>query len=330
MTFCDASKSRDAGLPSRYSNFTQSLLLPQRIDTVGMSGDTLSCAVGDTTQPSSKPPPTNEPPHLENAPGETPNSISADDDLFFDIPQEEKKDSELDKARSTSSSAPLFLPSSSEATTKPPYRDSQSADIDWAPSEDERSLPPTRPLSSMHTRSAPSSVITISDSEDENTTVPPPAKKRKHASPGLGSQSNLTGALKKLPLSDFEEKHDTEPVDSDALFVGTVVVDAWSTVKGKGHLQKGEILRLERDASATGLPGKTTAKSSSKSVAALTAAAKKKVKEDAIVRVVNSRGSGVYSTLPSLCYVSHNLAWLACRGWNYPDRPRSLDCQTSR
>ncbi|KAF8599722.1 hypothetical protein BDV93DRAFT_292739 [Ceratobasidium sp. AG-I] len=248
-----------------------------------MSSNNLSSRLEDTGEEV----PTNE------VTGEAPNSVSASDDLFFDIPREETVDSGFETPLSAPSAIPLFLPSSSEATTKPLYRDSQSADIEWIPSEDEQSLPPTRPPSSTCTRSAPSSIITISDSEDEHITVPPPAKKRKQVSPGMNSNSTSVGASNQNSLFESAKKRDTESPNSESFFVGTVGVDAWFMVNGKGQLQKGEILRLERDASATGLPGKTTAKSSSKSVAALAAAAKKKIKEDAIVRIVNSGGSEV-------------------------------------
>ncbi|KAG9119359.1 DNA helicase rad5, partial [Ceratobasidium sp. 392] len=212
------------------------------------------------------------------------------DELFFDIPEEELAEFERKKASSASVARPLFMPSSPQPAVEPPYCDSASADVDWIPSEDERSSPPTHPPSPAPTKSAPSSVITISDSEEETSPAPPPAKKRKQTpvalAPRATSSSTLAPATKTLSSSH-------KPLDSAALYVGDVVVEAWSLVKGKGYLKKGELLRLERDASASGTTGKTTSKSSSNSIAALAQAAKKKAKEDAIVRIVNSRGAEV-------------------------------------
>ncbi|KAG8732122.1 DNA helicase rad5 [Ceratobasidium sp. 414] len=217
--------------------------------------------------------------------GETAASELAEDELFFDIPGEELAEFERKKAASTSTARPLFLPSTPEATTKPTYRHSASADADWMPSEDEHSLL-IHPSSPAPTRSAPSSVITISDSEEENNTAPPPPKKRKHT-PVAAASTNTTAPTTTSGSSSHK------PLDSAALYVGEVVVEAWSLVKGKGYLKKGELLRLERDASASGATGKTSSKSSSTSIAALVEAAKKKAKEDAIVRVVNSQGAEV-------------------------------------
>ncbi|KAG9089435.1 DNA helicase rad5 [Ceratobasidium sp. UAMH 11750] len=231
--------------------------------------------------------PTNRLSATSKTTGETAVTEPAEDELFFDIPEEELAEFERKKAASTSTARPLFLPSSPESTTKLAYRDSASADVDWIPSEDERSF--TRPSSPARTRSAPSSVITISDSEEEGNAGPPPPKKRKHT-PVAVAPSLSTNAVAP-PASSSSSLH--KPLDSAALYVGDVVVEAWSLVKGKGYLRKGELLRLERDASASGATGKTSSKSSSNSLAALAEAAKKKAKEDAIVRVVNSQGAEV-------------------------------------
>ncbi|QRV97379.1 hypothetical protein RhiJN_25398 [Ceratobasidium sp. AG-Ba] len=215
------------------------------------------------------------------------------DELFFDIPEAELAEFERKKSISASTVRPLFMPSSPEppVNSKIDYRESASADIDWIPSDEEGFTPHTHPSSPARTRSAPSSVITISDSEEETVTAPPPTKKRKQTPLAIPSTTSASTALptKAPPVSSSLHK----PSDSAALYVGDIVVEAWSLVKGKGHLKKGDLLRLERDASASGSTGKTTSKSSSKSVAALAEAAKKKGKEDAIVRVVNSRGAEV-------------------------------------
>lgn len=197
-------------------------------------------------------------------------STSEDDgnDLFFAIQEDELLDYEVKNLQSRSE-APLFRPSSSPETTKP---DSETADVDWEPSDEERSSIPPRAPSTTNTKSAPSSVITISDSEDDEKAAPPPPKKRKPASP--------------RPASPVPRAESTKPLDCAALYIGGLVIEAWSTVKGKGHIRPNEVLRLERDA----LPGKTSSKSTSNTIAAITAAAKKKVTEDAIVRVVNSHG----------------------------------------
>jgi DNA repair protein RAD5 len=239
---------------------------------------------------------TDESSELVTSTGEAAIEVLADD-LFFDIPEEELAKFEHKKSHSDNTARPLFLPSSSDPVVQPSYRDSASADIDWAPSEDENSSLPIRPPSSSRTRSVPSSVITISDSEEESNASPPPTKKRKQTplvtkgSSTAQTSANASAAVVRLRSASHK------PLDCAALYVGEVVVEAWSTVKGKGHLRPGELLQLERDASASGTTGKTTSKSAATSVAALTAAAKKKVKEDAIVRVVNSRGSGMYFVL---------------------------------
>ncbi|KAG8771692.1 DNA helicase rad5 [Ceratobasidium sp. 428] len=217
----------------------------------------------------------------------TTTKIESADELFLNIPAEELADFERKKASSASNDRPLFLPSSSQSTIQPNYRDSANEDIDWIPSDGEGSSPPTHPPSPAPTRSAPSSIITISDSdsEEETNTAPPPTKKRKQA-PVVTARPPTS-----VPPSDPHSSSTPHmPLDSSDLYVGNVVVEAWSLVKGKGHLKQGELLRLERDASALGTTGKTTSKSSSNSVAALAEAAKKKAKEDAIVRIVNSRG----------------------------------------
>jgi hypothetical protein len=221
---------------------------------------------------------------VEQAQGTQRTSECSTNNLFFDIQEEELLEFERKNLRSLSE-APLFLPSSSEATTKLGCR-SESAGVDWASSEDERSSTLPRLSSTSHTKSAPSSVITISDSEDSEPVAPPPPKKRKHTPP-RSIVSNDHGAVP--ATSAISRSQSTKPLDCAALFIGDLVIEAWSTVKGKGHIRPGELLRLERDS----LPGKTSSKSTSNTVAALTAAAKKKVTEDAIVRVVNTRGSGM-------------------------------------
>ncbi|KAB5589602.1 hypothetical protein CTheo_6954 [Ceratobasidium theobromae] len=200
-------------------------------------------------------------------------------DLFFDIGENELIDFERKNPRKIS--APLFLPSSPHATANPGRPDSESADIDWIPSEDEGPSTLPRAPSTNHTKSGPSSVITISDSEEETSSIPPP-KKRKCTPPS--DISNDPGTVASTGTTTRSQS--TKPVDCASLFIGNLVVEAWSTVKGKGHIRPGEVLRLERDSP----PGKTSSKSTSNTIAAITAAAKKKVTEDAIVRVVNSRG----------------------------------------
>ncbi|CAE6356649.1 unnamed protein product [Rhizoctonia solani] len=213
------------------------------------------------------------------------NSATGDstNDLFFDIKDEETLKHE-NKKQGDSSEPPLFRPPSSQ--DKVPEHDrhtSPGGDLDWAPSDEERGSTPRAP-STTRTKSAPSSVITISDSEDEP--VIPPTKKRKPAP----SASSVSSRVNSTSAPSLPSRCQTdEPLDCTALFIGNLTVEAWSTVKGKGHLRPGELLRLERD----GLPGKTSSKSRANNIASITAAAKKKLGEDAIVRVVNSRGSEV-------------------------------------
>ncbi|KAG8716731.1 DNA helicase rad5 [Ceratobasidium sp. 394] len=221
--------------------------------------------------------PTSRLPATSKTTGETAVTELAEDELFFDIPEEELAEFERKKSAPTSTARPIFLPSSPESTTKLAYRDSASAEVDWIPSKDERSF--TRP----------SSVIIIPDSEEESNAGPPPPKKRKHTPVAVAPRLSTNAVAP--PTSSRSSSH--KPLDSAALYVVDVVVEAWSLVKGKGYLRKGELLRLERDASASGATGKTSSKSSSNSLAALVEAAKKKAKEDAIVRVVNSREAEV-------------------------------------
>ncbi|KAF8745233.1 HIRAN domain, partial [Rhizoctonia solani] len=202
-------------------------------------------------------------------------------DLFFDIHDEELVENERQKQGKTSED-PLFRPSSSQDIPASDRHNSPDGDVDWVPTDEERGSTPRAP-STTHTKSAPSSVITISDSEDE--TAPPPKKQKPATSlPAISSRANSASASS-LSL----RSQSTKPPDYVALFVGDLTVEAWSTVKGKGHLRPGELLRLERD----DLPGKTSSKSKANNIASITAAAKKKLGEDAIVRVVNSRGSEV-------------------------------------
>ncbi|CAE6477250.1 unnamed protein product [Rhizoctonia solani] len=202
-------------------------------------------------------------------------------DLFFDIQDEELVENERQKQGNTSED-PLFRPSSSQDIPASDRHNSPDGDVDWVPTDEERGSTPRAP-STTHTKSAPSSVITISDSEDE--TAPPPKKQKPATSlPAISSRANSASASS-LSL----RSQSTKPPDYAALFVGDLTVEAWSTVKGKGHLRPGELLRLERD----DLPGKTSNKSKANNIASITAAAKKKLGEDAIVRVVNSRGSEV-------------------------------------
>ncbi|EUC55471.1 SNF2 family amino-terminal protein, partial [Rhizoctonia solani AG-3 Rhs1AP] len=203
-------------------------------------------------------------------------------DLFFDIKDEELLEYERQKQRAVSV-APLFRPPSPEDAPRSDRHDSPNEDIDWVPTDEERDPTPRAP-STTNTKSAPSSVITISDSEDE--VVAPPPKKQKPVPSGstVPSRAGSTFASS-LP----SRAQSAKPLDCAALFIGDLTVEAWSTVKGKGHLRPGELLRLERD----GLPGKTSNKSKSNNIASITSAAKKKLGEDAIVRVVNSHGSEV-------------------------------------
>ncbi|KAF8756177.1 HIRAN domain [Rhizoctonia solani] len=123
------------------------------------------------------------------------------------------------------------------------------------------------------------------EAQRHDETAPPPKKQKPATSlPAISSRANSASASS-LSL----RSQSTKPPDYAALFVGDLTVEAWSTVKGKGHLRPGELLRLERD----DLPGKTSNKSKANNIASITAAAKKKLGEDAIVRVVNSRGSEV-------------------------------------
>ncbi|KAJ1301712.1 hypothetical protein OPQ81_008946 [Rhizoctonia solani] len=203
-------------------------------------------------------------------------------DLFFDIRDEELLEYERQK-KGAASETPLFRPSSSQDGPRLDRRDSPGGDIDWVPSDEERDLAPKAP-STTCTKSAPSSVITISDSEEENAAPPPKKQKSVPSEPITYSRANSASASS-LPSRSQSAK----PLDCAALFIGGLTVEAWSTVKGKGHLRPGELLRLERDSP----PGKTSSKSKSNNIASITAAAKKKLGEDAIVRVVNSRGSEV-------------------------------------
>ncbi|CAE6450930.1 unnamed protein product [Rhizoctonia solani] len=203
-------------------------------------------------------------------------------DLFFDIKDEELLEYERQKQRAVSVT-PLFRPPSPEDAPRSDRHVSPNEDIDWVPTDEERDPTPRAP-STTNTKSAPSSVITISDSEDE--VVAPPPKKQKPVPSGstVPSRAGSTFASS-LP----SRAQSAKPLDCAALFIGDLTVEAWSTVKGKGHLRPGELLRLERD----GLPGKTSNKSKSNNIASITSAAKKKLGEDAIVRVVNSHGSEV-------------------------------------
>ncbi|CAE6511521.1 unnamed protein product [Rhizoctonia solani] len=219
---------------------------------------------------------------VEIGPAEDNTAEQSASDLFFDIKDEELLEYERQKRRAVSET-PLFRPSSSQDVPKPDRHDSPSGDIDWVPTDEERGPTPRAP-STTHTKSAPSSVITISDSEDEVVAPPPKKQKPAPSGPTLSSRANSASAPG-LP----SRSQSTKPLDCAALFIGDLTAEAWSTVKGKGHLRPGEVLRLERD----GLPGKTSNKSKSNNIASITAAAKKKLGEDAIVRVVNSRGSEV-------------------------------------
>ncbi|CAE6483636.1 unnamed protein product [Rhizoctonia solani] len=203
-------------------------------------------------------------------------------DLFFDIKDEELSEYERQKQKAASEK-PLFRPPSPQDAPEPDRHVSPSGDIDWVPTDEEQD-PTPRPPSTTHTKSGPSSVITISDSEDE-VVAPPPPKKQKPAPSGSTASSRANSNAPSLP----SRAQSAKPLDCAALFIGDLVVEAWSTVKGKGHIRPGELLRLERD----GLPGKTSSKSKANNIASITAAAKKKLGEDAIVRVVNSRGSEV-------------------------------------
>ncbi|CAE6501552.1 unnamed protein product [Rhizoctonia solani] len=203
-------------------------------------------------------------------------------DLFFDIQDDELLEYERQKQK-TVPETPLFRPPSSQGAPSPDRHDSPSEDIDWVPTDEERDPTPRAP-STTRTKSVPSSVITISDSEDEVVAPPPKKPKPAPAKPTTSSRANSTPAPS-LPSRSQSAK----PLDCAALFIGDLTVEAWSTVKGKGYLRPGELLRLERD----GLPGKTSSKSKSNNIASITAAAKKKLGEDAIVRVVNSRGTEI-------------------------------------
>ncbi|QRW24790.1 hypothetical protein RhiXN_11702 [Rhizoctonia solani] len=186
-------------------------------------------------------------------------------DLFFDIQDEELVENERQKQGNTSED-PLFRPSSSQDIPASDRHNSPDGDVDWVPTDEERGSTPRAP-STTHTKSAPSSVITISDSEDE--TAPPPKKQKPATSlPAISSRANSASASS-LSL----RSQSTKPPDYAALFVGDLTVEAWSTVKGKGHLRPGELLRLERD----DLPGKTSNKSKANNIASITAAAKKKL-----------------------------------------------------
>ncbi|CUA75731.1 hypothetical protein RSOLAG22IIIB_06038 [Rhizoctonia solani] len=203
-------------------------------------------------------------------------------DLFFDIKDGELSEYERQKQKAASEK-PLFRPPSPQDAPEPDRHVSPSGDIDWVPTDEEQD-PTPRPPSTTHTKSGPSSVITISDSEDE-VVAPPPPKKQKPAPSGSAAPSRANSNAPSLP----PRAQSAKPLDCAALFIGDLVVEAWSTVKGKGHIRPGELLRLERD----GLPGKTSSKSKANNIASIAAAAKKKLGEDAIVRVVNSRGSEV-------------------------------------
>ncbi|CAE6386859.1 unnamed protein product [Rhizoctonia solani] len=201
-------------------------------------------------------------------------------DLFFDIKDEQIVEHEPRNQRAASETPLIRPPSSQDIAPEPDRHSSPGGDVDWVPTDEERDSTPRAP-STTRTKSAPSSVITISDSEEEPAAPPPKKRKPAPSASATSSRANSVSASSLPPRSQS-----AQPVDCADLFIGDLTIEAWSTVKGKGHLRPGELLRLERD----GLPGKTSSKSKANNIASITAAAKKKLGEDAIVRIVNSRG----------------------------------------
>ena len=222
--------------------------------------------------------------------------FAGSDDGDFDAPMEPPQSpSATISTRGSSPQTDLFLPGSDDEVVVPESPMPLKRKVLVPDEEDSIVLPFDIGVTSVHTSDdAPMKRLSpVLQTKDSTPKPNPPAKKRRLSPPRATSA----------------------PYDFPPTYLGEVLVpNAWSNVSGKGYVACNDPIRIYRDSeSEKGNPGssKTAAvkgkKGTGKKQMSLSAMLKpqpskpnnKKKKEDTIVRLHNSRGTGRFILRPT-------------------------------